>query len=244
MTVLLFDSLLMLRALIRKDNIGAVTRASGFDSLRVRVGNILIGDASLLDSCFREARFNGYLVGEIHVATGDLIPNGRRDDFQDSEMKTDFLLGVEKVVHPLEKKIRDDSSRKNSVKPIEEAKQTIIGINKQLENGFVGDAEKKEAMATLRTADQKLTEVQKKRNIPDAVKEKAEAVSEDVKLLITEVKETDPSIDGALEGTTFSKKEKELIRMVLEAMYELYDKINGRDDLKNRVIQKLKRSSR
>ena len=228
---------------VRRDNIGAVLRTSGFDSLRVRTGNILIGDATLLDPCFREARFNGYLIGEIHVTTRDLIPNGRRDDFQDSEMKTDFLLGVEKIVHSLEKKIREDSNSKNSVKPIETAKQTVISVTKQLESGFVGDEAKKVAMTALCSEDQKLTEIQKKRNVPGAVKEKAEAESEKLKSLLAEVKEAEPSIDGALEGTTFSKKEKEAIRKALDAVYELYDKTSNRDELHRRVLQKLKRTN-
>ena len=229
---------------VRKDNLGAVLRASGFDSLRVRVGNILIGEASLLDPCFHQTRFNGYLVGEIHVTTRELVPNGRRDDFQESEMKADFLRGVERIVHPLEKKAYEDSCRKNATKPIEEAKQTVVKVKKQLESGFVGDGARKEAATIIRDADQRLTEIQKKRNVSDIDKEKAEAESEKLKTLLVEVKETEPSINGALEGTTFSKKDKETIRKVLDAVYELYDKSNNRDDLINRILQKLKRNNR
>jgi hypothetical protein len=229
---------------VRKENIGTVLRTSGFDSLRVRVGNILIGGASLLDSCFREVRFNGYLVGEIHICTRELVPNGRRDDFQDSEIKKDFLLGVEKIVRPLEKKIREDSKRKNSVKPIKTAEQTIIAVRKQVENGFVGDAAKKETMTVLRAADLELTALQKKRSVPEAVKEKAEAKSEELKTLLVTVSGAEPNIDGALEGTYYSKKEKELIRTVLEAVNVLYEKTTNKNDLILRVLQKLKRLTR
>ena len=70
------------------------------------------------------------------------------------------------------------------------------------------------------------------------------AESEKLKTLLTEVKEAEPNIDGALEGTTFSKKDKETIRKVLDAIYELYEKSNGRDELIERVIQKLKRNNK
>jgi molecular chaperone HtpG len=210
----------------------------------LRVGNILVGDASLLDSCFPQARFNGYTVGEIHVTTRDLVPNGRRDDFQDSEMKTDFLLGVEKIAYPIEKKAYHDSQRKSAVKPIEIAKQTVIKVDKQRERGFISEGEKKEAMAELRISDQGLTDIQKKRNVSDTDKEKAETESEKLKTLLAEVKETVPSIDGALEGTTFSRKDKETIRKVLEAVYELYEKTDSRNQLIERVLQKLKRTNK
>ncbi len=95
---------------IRQENIGAILSSSGFAGLRVRVGNILIGDEKLLDSCFggnSNDRFNGYQVGEIHVTASELIPNGRRDDFQDSEIKNDFLNGVSKIAVDLVKEIRN-----------------------------------------------------------------------------------------------------------------------------------------
>jgi len=232
---------------VRKDNIGTVLPSSGIDSLRVRAGNILVGDAALLDPCFgggTNDRFNGYLVGEIHITARDLVLNGRRDDFQDSEMKTDFLRGVEKIILPLTKEIRKDSERKNSVKPIETAKQTRITVQKQLESGFVGDAALRSAASDLGTGIQGLTEFQKKRNVPDAVKEKAEAESEKMQTLLDTVKNAKPSIDGALEGTVFSKKEREAIRIALEAVYELYEKTSDQNDLVNRVLQKLKRTHR
>lgn len=150
---------------------------------------------------------------------------------------------MEKFVDPLIKKIRKDSEHKNAVKPISEAKQTIIKINKQLESGFVGDEAKKVAMTAVRTGELKLASIQKQGKIPDAIKEKAEALSEKMKSLLEEVAETPPSIDGALEGTTFSKKEKELIRKVLNAVYELYDKTGNRDELNRRVLEKLKRNN-
>jgi hypothetical protein len=171
------------------------------------------------------------------------IPNGRRDDFQDSDMKTDFLRGVEKIVDPLEKKIYKDSERKNSVKPIETAKQTVIKVNKQLEDGFVGDEAKKVAMTALRTEDQRLVELQKKRNVPDTIKEKAEAESEKINALLAGVKGAEPNIDGALINTSFSKKDKETIRKVLDAVHELYDKTNNREELIDRVLKKLKRAN-
>lgn len=92
---------------IRKDLLGAIVRGSGDSGIRVRVGNILVGDSHLLDSCFREARFNSYMVGEIHVDNPDLIPNSRRDDFVDNETKTLFYNAIEREIGlPISKEIR------------------------------------------------------------------------------------------------------------------------------------------
>jgi len=71
------------------------------------VGNIQLGDAHLLDFCYREPRFNGYVIGEVHVDCHDLIPNSRRDDFVDNMNKGIFYNLIEKKVGlPISKDIR------------------------------------------------------------------------------------------------------------------------------------------
>ena len=52
--------------------------------IRIRCGNILIGDRNTSNRFFKEERFNGWLIGELFIATDSLIPNARRDDFEDS----------------------------------------------------------------------------------------------------------------------------------------------------------------
>ena len=94
----------------RRDLLGGIAKGEESSGIRVRVGNLLLGDAHLLDGCFRESRFNGYVIGEIHVDCPDLIPNSRRDDFIDNEAKTLFYNEVEKVIGlPISKLIRQKS---------------------------------------------------------------------------------------------------------------------------------------
>ncbi len=96
---------------IRDTLLGGIAKGEKSSGIRVRVGNILIGDAHLLDGCFRESRFNSYVIGEIHVTNPHLIPNSRRDDFVDSEYKTLFYNELEKKVGlPISKEIRQKSN--------------------------------------------------------------------------------------------------------------------------------------
>ncbi len=98
----------------RKDLLGAITKGQMSSGIRVRVGNIQIGDNHLLDACFRESRFNSYVIGEIHVDSADLIPNSRRDDFVDNETKGLFYNEIERVLGlPISKKIRLSSRLKS-----------------------------------------------------------------------------------------------------------------------------------
>lgn len=61
---------------------GALRRATGISGLRVRSGNIQVGGSNILEGLFLEQRFNSWCIGEIHVLSDRIIPNGRRDDFE------------------------------------------------------------------------------------------------------------------------------------------------------------------
>lgn len=92
---------------VRRGLLGGIARGDDSSGMRVRAGNIQIGDAHLLDFCFREPRFNGYVAGEVHVTSPDLIPNSRRDDFVDNAKKGLFYNLIEREVGlPLSKEIR------------------------------------------------------------------------------------------------------------------------------------------
>ena len=50
--------------------------------IRIRQGNILIGNKSTCNGFFKEERFNGWMLGELHIIDPELIVNSRRDDFE------------------------------------------------------------------------------------------------------------------------------------------------------------------
>jgi molecular chaperone HtpG len=64
--------------------IGALPPRSPVRGLRVRCGNTQVGDHRLLEDLFPEPRFNGWAVGEVHVVDRHIVPNGRRDQFEQS----------------------------------------------------------------------------------------------------------------------------------------------------------------
>lgn len=102
---------------IRKDLAGSIAREEHCSGIRVRVGNILLGDEHLLDRCFREPRFNNYIIGEIHVESHNLLPNSRRDDFVDNKTKTQFYNAIEKEIGlPVSKEIRSRSKINSEIK--------------------------------------------------------------------------------------------------------------------------------
>ena len=68
--------------LLHHSYLGAIHRNTKLSGLRARVGNIQIGSNLIFLDLFPETRFNAWTVGELHVLSDKLIPNGRRDDFE------------------------------------------------------------------------------------------------------------------------------------------------------------------
>jgi len=137
----------------RRDLLGSIRKGTSVSGLRVRVGNLQVGDRHLLDRCFRENRFNSYSVGEIHVCDQSLLPNSRRDDFVDNKQKTVLYNLIERNIGlPLSKEIRCRSrvqtktSKPKSYRVIEKiVKKSAVNSEKNnvgLRNGIGSTTEK------------------------------------------------------------------------------------------------------
>jgi 23S rRNA maturation mini-RNase III len=94
---------------------GALPTACNVRGLRVRCGNIQIGDERIFEELFPEARFNSWSVGELHVIDQRIIPNGRRDHFEQSVHFHNLLTHLTPVAREITRRCRTSSvQRKQS----------------------------------------------------------------------------------------------------------------------------------
>lgn len=82
--------------------------------IRVRKGNILIGDSQTLNVVFKDARFNGWSIGEIFVMHPKLIPNARRDNFEKNTTYFSFVEKLTTLAGNITREIRNTSLRRNA----------------------------------------------------------------------------------------------------------------------------------
>lgn len=74
--------------------------------IRIKKGNILIGDKQTCNKFFRDERFNGWLLGEIFILDSNLIPNARRDDFEKNRAYIEIQNGLTELAAVINKDIR------------------------------------------------------------------------------------------------------------------------------------------
>ncbi len=103
--------------------------------IRVRQGNILIGDKGTCNHLFKEERFNGWMIGELHVLDNDIIANSRRDGFEKNDayyelmsMLKQWALGLSKDIRHISYE-RSLSSPKKAVAEAERIDEVSSDIN-------------------------------------------------------------------------------------------------------------------
>ena len=82
--------------------------------IRLRKGNILIGDHQTLNIVFKDARFNGWSIGEIFAIDKMLVPNARRDNFEKNPAYFALFEQLMTVAAGITKDIRAASLKRNT----------------------------------------------------------------------------------------------------------------------------------
>lgn len=99
--------------------------------IRIRQGNILIGDNTTCSQFFKEERFNGWVIGEVYVINDNLIANSRRDNFEQNDIYFQLADEIKECATQITKELRKlsyDRSLSNEKKVIAQA-ETIDDVN-------------------------------------------------------------------------------------------------------------------
>jgi len=98
---------------------GALPSASLVEGWRVRCGDIQVGDNTLLHTLFPESRFNSWSVAETHVIDPRILPNGRRDHFEQNAHYFDLMNHLAPHARDIAQRCRNSSVARNLVRTID-----------------------------------------------------------------------------------------------------------------------------
>lgn len=94
--------------------------------IRIRQGNILIGDKGSCSTLFKEERFNGWMIGELYILDKDIIANSRRDGFEKNTAYLELFEQLKGWASAVSKKIRHLSYERS----LTSSKRTIAEAEK------------------------------------------------------------------------------------------------------------------
>lgn len=96
--------------------LGAIPKKLQIRGIRVRVGNIQIGDEAVFDSLYSEERFSRWCVGEIHILDPRIVPNARRDYFEPGPHLRNLENNLRTTIRKIAARCREASKTRNKAR--------------------------------------------------------------------------------------------------------------------------------
>ena len=207
--------------------------------LRLRKGNIQIGDEHTLDLVFKETRFNGWTQGEVFVIDDELIPNARRDNFEQNNAYWELLNALRSGIGAsITSQIREASKRRNDPvqKIVNSGKNLFQTVQGKQQTGFNS---REEYCATREAIEKTISRLTKaKTGKPELQKEQQEVVQQLQTVLSTFDDDSSFKYDK-LKGV-LSNKEKRVLQIVSDVMTKYLDEVLL-DTIVNDIVDELSR---
>lgn len=189
--------------------------------IRMRKGNILIGDSNTLSSIMfsgSNTRFHSWLQGELCVFDNRLIPNARRDDFEQNEYYEKFTSKLREIGTEFEKKCRLASKDRTQVKNIKQAEEKLKKATAKHRVGFSSTKEKERI----------LTELEKEQEKIKKIDPKSETLKKSKKRILSDIEQKKEDILGDKEYYTmllsrYSRKQKRMVEIIFDVIFEKLD---------------------
>lgn len=208
---------------------------SGF---RVRKGNILIGDSHTMNAIFKEARFNGWTQGEIFIVIDKLIPNARRDDFEQNDAYYKFMEALSNSVGTeIARTIREASLTRNNpnAKALREIERKIGEASTAVAEGFNSTVDKEKMVTALTESAASLAGLRvsedltsKKKELQEKIEAAIEEVSESKNFKINQI------------NSGIDKKSKQVLKVVSDILSRKLAKVLV-DEIIEDIVKELNR---
>lgn len=129
--------------------------------LRLRKGNIQIGEAGTLRRLFKDARGNEYFIGEVLAIHPELIPNARRDYFKENAMLEAFESQLRDFFEYLWKLCNIASDERSAYRAIKDFRDSAIAYEEKERSGFSSGIDRDTMQNTLEEKRQKAEKAQR-----------------------------------------------------------------------------------
>lgn len=140
--------------------------------IRLRKGNIQIGSENTLIKLHKEQRGNFYFIGEIHAFHENLIPNSRRDYFNENTMLKYFERYLRELFYSKMYKLYYHANKvKNTFKSVNKPIEIKKDYDEKYKAGFTSKEEEK---AINNKLDNAIKESQKKNKILTKIEKDSE----------------------------------------------------------------------
>lgn len=216
---------------------GALSNSAGVKGLRLRSGNIQVGEHNLLEDLFPEPRFNAWTVGEIHVIDRKITPNGRRDHFEQNAHYNNLTNHITPLTREIAHICRTSSIRRNSLREIELQQQNIEQTIQVLTQGVIGESERTTQQAIVEDGFRRIAKTLRNPTLRDDDVRDRSVVVNDLRKRFESAKQ-EPALPIPIEQ--FSEPERVAFKKFCDLVYECSPNALAAKSLLDKIFAKLK----
>jgi hypothetical protein len=221
--------------------LGAIPSNVLAKGIRLRTGNVQVGDHALLEELFPESRFNGWAIGEVHIVDKKVVPNGRRDHFEQSAHFDNLLNQLTPIAREIAKRCRDSSISRNWVQKFELHKRAALEKAKAIARGGLSRAVKQAHADSVATSLKALRVVIVTRHISDEVRAQLSAQTTSIEARIAKLVGTDAS--GSDPLLRFKPQVRSAYQRMIELVYECTASSAAANALVEKILERLRADS-
>ena len=211
--------------------LGALPKSELIGGLRIRHGDIQIGASDILSGLFPEPRFNSWAIGEIHIVSHSIVPNGRRDDFEENAHHLSFQGHLVPMLKDVARACRQKSAHRQWARRFAIAEKAILDELSRLETESVSKRQTTELLGWLNDQCLRLIEMAGGCRFHDQTDfmERAEGVATAVRRVsATGLSDTDP-----LEAVPYAK------RLAFQEVLQLIYEYSGNREVSRKLVSSI-----
>jgi len=199
--------------------------------LRFRVKNISIGGPERVAEIFgiktqTNYRFNAWYLGEIHILSNSIIPNARRDGFEDNPEWARVKKEIQELVDNLSNTIRQQSQERNrpAQVAIRNARKVLSDANERIARGLLSEQQKHDLIERLNTEVVKTeAAAQSKKDTPD--EQVLVEIRDQLEDTLTTLTSTSSYMDKKLPSN-LDRKQRKIIMQIINVLQKALDSHN------------------
>lgn len=194
--------------------IASIDRSYLMRGIRLRKGNIQIGDTLTMQRFFKEERGNNYFIGELFCVSDGLIPNSQRDYFNENPERAEFDSAMREYGTEFLHNVYYKGSKLNNLhRDMKQSERTITDIQYRINHGYYSDAESREkANAELQQAE---SERESSRKNFDKISASCDILHEVAENIQSEIRNLHSGeYESSQPKPKYSQNEQKLIRKI------------------------------
>ena len=215
---------------------GAVPTSTLVKGLRLRSGNVQVGDHTLLEELFPEPRFNAWSVGEVHVLDRRIVPNSRRDNFDQNAHFHNLLNHLAPMARDVTRRCRTSSVRRKWEREFELHHQTAKQKLAILDQGGLSALDRQALVGSVEPILRQMDKIAAKDLLAD---ERARARAEIVRSLRDEMASLEADAGVAIPLARMDPETRAMYEHFFRLIYECSTNRVAAKALVERILDKL-----